>query len=114
MKRNRNAIVINHIPYQSKGGEMKKSSLMGLIVGFLAIFAFLTLAVQQADNAEQFVCVNGQEVLQPYGNIYAVTSKYCRGNISNAVVYVMEANGIQTTELGSLTVGRLINVPETK
>lgn len=95
--------------------------IIKLILGVVLVAIFMGVAVHQINEGEKFQCTAGQEVLveadpytEGYSDIYGIAGKYCTGNRSNAVHYIMEANNISSDDLGSLRVGQLIIVPATK
>lgn len=95
--------------------------IIKLILGVALVAIFMGVAVHQINEGEKFQCTAGQEVLveadpytEGYSDIYGIAGKYCTGNRSNAVHYIMEANNISNDDLGSLRVGQLIIVPATK
>ena len=95
--------------------------IIKLILEVVLVTIFMGVVVHQINEGEKFQCTAGQVVLveadpytEGYSNIYGVAGKYCTGNRSNAVHYIMEANNISSDDLGSLRVGQLIIVPATK
>jgi len=95
--------------------------IIKLILGVALVAVLVGLTVHQINEGEKFQCNAGQVILvdkdpytEGYSDIYGVAGKYCTGNRSNAVHYIMEANDISSDELGNLHAGQLIIVPATK
>lgn len=92
-----------------------------LILGVVLVAIFMGVVVHQINEGEKFQCNAGQVVLvekdpytEGYSDIYGVAGKYCTGNRSNAIHYIMEANNISSGDLGNLRSGQMIIVPATK
>lgn len=85
---------------------LKKGVIWAAIIAALVAFG-----VWSVEEGEKFSCRAGSHQLAPGEGLFAVASKFCEGNLQNAVLHIMEHNGIKREELGDLRVNLLIVIP---